>query len=43
VVVNRASNILSTSNLPVTVRVVPLSYQKTITTNIGFSNPALSL
>ena len=43
VVVNRSSNILSTSNLPVTVRVVPLSYMKTITTNIGFSNPALSL
>jgi len=43
VVVNRSTNILSTSNLPVTVRVVPLSYMKTITTNIGFSNPALSV
>lgn len=40
VVVNRTSNILSTQNLPVTVRVVPLAYMKTITTSIGFSNPA---
>lgn len=43
VVVNRATNILATSNLPVSVRIVPLSYMKQITTSIGFSNPALSL
>jgi len=42
VVVNRSANILSTSILPVTVRIVPLGYLKFIATNIGFSNPALS-
>lgn len=43
VVVNRATNVLSTNTLPVTVRVVPLFYAKTIATNIGFSNPALQV
>lgn len=43
VVVNRATNILSTNNLPVSVRITPLSYFKTITTDIGFSNPALAV
>jgi len=42
VVVNRTTNVLSTNNLPVTVRLVPLFYAKQISTNIGFSNPALS-
>lgn len=39
---NRTTNLLSTSSEPVTVRVVPLSYFKTIATNIGFSNPAIA-
>lgn len=43
VVVNRSANILSTSTLPVTVRIVPLGYMKYITTNIGFTNPAISV
>lgn len=42
VVVNRSANILSTSILPVTVRIVPLGYMKQISTSIGFTNPALS-
>lgn len=42
VVVNRAANILSTSTLPVTVRIVPLGYMKFISNNIGFSNPAIT-
>jgi hypothetical protein len=42
VVVNRAANILSTSTLPVTVRITPLGYMKFISTNIGFQNPSLS-
>lgn len=41
VVVNRTANILSTSNLPVSVRVTPLGYTRTISTDIGFINPAL--
>lgn len=43
VVVNRSANILSTSTLPVTVRITPLGYMKYISTNIGFTNPALSV
>jgi hypothetical protein len=42
VVVNRSANILSTSTLPVTVRIVPLGYMKFIATNIGFTNPAIT-
>lgn len=42
VVVNRATNILASNNLLNTVRVTPLAYMKTITTSIGYSNPALA-
>ena len=40
--INRTTNLLSTSTEPVTVRVTPLGYLKTIATNIGFNNPALT-
>jgi len=40
VVVNRSANILSTQTLPVSIRVVPLGYAKTISVDIGFTNPA---
>ncbi len=43
VVVDRNANILSTKNLPVNVRVVPLGYTRTLTANVGFSNPALAV
>jgi hypothetical protein len=39
---SRTSNILSTSSEPVTVRVTPLGYFRTLAVNIGFFNPALS-
>ncbi len=39
--VKRDENILSTKNLTTSVSVTPKSYAKTITTTIGFSNPAL--
>ena len=42
VVTNRTTNILSTSKLTVAVRVLPLSYGKYITLDIGFTNPALA-
>ncbi len=42
VVLNRTTNLLSTNNEPVSVRVVPLAYLKTISVSIGFTNPALS-
>jgi hypothetical protein len=42
VVVSRASNILSTSTLPVNVRVTPLGKLTFISTTIGFVNPALA-
>jgi Protein of unknown function (DUF2586) len=42
VVVNRSANILSTSTLPVTVRITPLGYMKFISNNIGFTNPAIT-
>jgi hypothetical protein len=42
VVVNRTTNILASNNLLNTVRVTPLAYLKTITTSIGYSNPALA-
>lgn len=41
VVVNRTANILSTSTLPVSVRVTPKGYARNIETSIGFNNPAL--
>lgn len=43
ITVNRATNIISTANLPVTGRVVPLGYAKFITLDLGLSNPALQL
>ncbi len=43
VVVNRSANILSTSTLPVSVRITPLGYTEYIANNIGFTNPALSV
>lgn len=43
VVVNRATNVLSTKTIPVTDRIVPLGYGKYITNDIGFTNPALAL
>jgi hypothetical protein len=42
VVLNRTTNLLSTNNEPVSVRVTPLAYLKTISVSIGFSNPALA-
>jgi Protein of unknown function (DUF2586) len=41
VTISRTTNILSTNTEPVTVRIVPLGYLKTLQTNIGFMNPAL--
>lgn len=43
VVLNRTTNLLSTNNEPVSVRVVPLAYLKQISVSIGFSNPALAV
>jgi hypothetical protein len=43
VVVNRAVNIIGTSQLPITVRVVPNGYSKFISNNIGLQNPAIQL
>lgn len=42
VVVSPSHNILSDNTMPVTVRVTPLGYAKSITLDIGFVNPALS-
>jgi hypothetical protein len=42
-VLNRTTNLLSTSTEPVSVRVVPLAYLKTIAVTMGFSNPALAV
>jgi hypothetical protein len=42
VTMSRTQNILSTNSEPVTVRIVPLGYLKTISVNIGFTNPALT-
>ena len=39
--INGATNILSTSQLPVTISIVPLAYLKTINVTITFLNPAL--
>jgi hypothetical protein len=41
--VSRSENILSTQRLPVTIRVVPLGYARSIAVDIGFANPALEL
>ncbi len=41
--VSRVENILSTQRLPVTIRVVPVGYARSIDVDIGFSNPALKL
>lgn len=43
VVLNRTTNLLSTNNEPVSVRVTPLAYLKTISVTMGFSNPALAV
>jgi hypothetical protein len=40
--VKRDENILSTKNLTTSVSVTPKSYSKTITTTIGFANPAIT-
>jgi hypothetical protein len=40
--VKRDENILSTHNLTTSVSVTPKSYSKTITTTIGFRNPAIA-
>jgi hypothetical protein len=40
--VKRDENILSTHNLTTSVSVTPKSYAKTITTTIGFRNPAIA-
>ena len=42
IVLNRTTNLLSTNSEPVSVRVTPLAYLKTIAVTIGFSNPALA-
>lgn len=41
--VNRASNVLSTKTLPVTIRVVPVGYASFIPVDIGLLNPALQV
>lgn len=41
-VLNRTTNLLSTNNEPVSIRVIPLAYLKQISVSIGFSNPALA-
>ena len=41
--VSRTENILSSSTLPVTVRVTPLGYMTQISVDIGLLNPALTL
>lgn len=41
ITVNRSTNILSTGNLPVTVRITPVGYTRQISLDIGFTNPAL--
>lgn len=41
VVVDRATNILSTSELKIAFTILPLGYFKTITETISFTNPAL--
>ncbi len=43
VVVNRSANILSSQTLPVSVRIVPLGYASTISVDIGFQNPAITV
>jgi hypothetical protein len=43
VVMSRTQNILSTNAEPVTVRVTPLGYLRSIPTSMGFNNPALAL
>lgn len=43
VVVSRTANILSTSILPVEIRITPKGYAEQITYVIGFENPALQL
>lgn len=41
--VNRASNVLSTKTVPVTIRVVPKGYANFITADVGLLNPALQV
>ena len=41
ITVQRNVNILSTGQLPITGRVVPLGYARSISVDIGFTNPAL--
>jgi hypothetical protein len=41
--INRADNIISTSNLRVKVRLVPKAYARQISADMGFSNPALTI
>lgn len=43
VTINRAANLLSTSQMPATVRIVPLGYIRGISEDIGFLNPATKL
>jgi len=43
VVVSLTENILATNRLPISVRVLPLAYAKSIPVTIGFQNPALVL
>ena len=42
VYINPKQNILSTSKLVVSLEIIPVGYTKTITVNLGFSNPALN-
>lgn len=43
IAVNRNNNILSSGQLQITGRVVPLGYARAITGDLGFTNPALQL
>lgn len=43
IAVNRNVNIISTGNIPITARLVPLGYAKAISVDVGFSNPALKI
>ena len=40
--INPAQNILATGKLVVSLQIIPVGYAKTITINLGFSNPAIS-
>jgi hypothetical protein len=42
IVLDRATNLFSTTTEPVSVRIVPLAYLRGLAATMGFSNPALT-